>query len=92
MTSLATTDVQPACRAWSHRLLPALAAEAPAPEPEATQESRAPATDPEDRKLDELAEVIVYATSGQLVAGLHADPNWTKRALPPTAQIPLATC
>jgi iron complex outermembrane recepter protein len=51
--------------------LPAVAAEAPPPEPiEAPGELPAPAPEAAE---EELEEVIIYATSGEVVAGVHAE-------------------
>jgi iron complex outermembrane receptor protein len=55
---------------------PAAAAEAPPPEPpETTQETpdSRPAPDTDGVADVELEEVIIYATSGELVAGMHAE-------------------
>src|SRR5436190_187260 len=49
--------------------VPTFAAEEPQPEPFETPGE----PDPDAKVDDELEEVIVYATSGQLVAGLHAE-------------------
>jgi hypothetical protein len=51
---------------------PAFAAEAPPPEPpEAAPEL--PDGEPDLVEDGELAEVVIYATSGELVAGMHAE-------------------
>lgn len=52
--------------------LPASAAEPPPPAVEDVLEET-PAPEEEGEVIDELEEVIIYATSGELVAGLHAE-------------------
>jgi iron complex outermembrane recepter protein len=51
----------------------ATAAEPPASTPEEPRDSRDTAAKLVDEHLEELAEVIVYGTSGELIVGLHAE-------------------